>query len=73
MSAAAIAVIVARLIVVGTAPEQDEGTAAHIWQLLMVAQMPIIAWNVLKWLPRVFLWQMAAFMAAVAPVFLLGW
>jgi hypothetical protein len=73
MSAAAIGVIVLRIAIVGTAPDQDEGTAAHTWQLLMVAQLPIIAWNVLKWVPRVFLWQVAAFAAAAAPVFLLRW
>jgi hypothetical protein len=73
MSLAAIAVIVARIVIVGTEPEPDEGAAAHTWQLLMAGQMPLIAYNVLKWLPRVFLWQLAAAVAAAAPVFLLGW
>jgi hypothetical protein len=26
----------------GTAPQPDEGTAAHIWQILMVAQIPLV-------------------------------
>jgi hypothetical protein len=26
----------------GTAPQPDEGTAAPIWQILMVAQIPLV-------------------------------
>jgi hypothetical protein len=73
ISLAAIAVIGLRIAIVGTAPEPDEGAAAHTWQLLMAAQLPMIGWNVVKWVPRVFVWQMLAFLAAAAPVYLLGW
>jgi hypothetical protein len=34
------------------AQEVDEGTAAHIFQLLMVAQLPIIVFFAVKWLPQ---------------------
>ena len=32
--------------------ESDEGTAAHIFQILMVAQIPIVALFAMKWSPR---------------------
>ena len=32
--------------------EPDEGVAAHLFQLLMGGQLPIIAFFALKWLPR---------------------
>lgn len=31
------------------APDGDEGLAAHLWQLLMVGQLPLIAWFSLRW------------------------
>ena len=33
-------------------PETDEGTAAHLWQLLMAAQVPIVFWFAATRLPR---------------------
>jgi len=64
----------------GTAPQADEGTAAHIWQLLMAAQVPIILFFAIKWLPQsprqavpVLGLQVGAALAAMAPVFLLHW
>jgi len=35
----------------GVARPADEGAAAHLWQLLMAGQVPIIAVFALKWLP----------------------
>jgi hypothetical protein len=32
--------------------EVDEGTAAHVWQKLMVAQMPVLTFFAIKWLRR---------------------
>jgi hypothetical protein len=56
----------------------DEGTAAHIWQLLMVLQAPFIVAFVFRWLPRerksavyVLALQIGAALAAMAPVYLL--
>jgi hypothetical protein len=30
----------------------DENSTAHIWQILMTAQIPIVAFFAIKWLPR---------------------
>ena len=78
MSFAALATVLLHLARFGVAREPDEGTAAHIWQLLMAAQIPIIAFFAIKWLPRapkealaVLALQIGAVLAALAPVFLL--
>ena len=80
MSAAAIGTIVYHIALFGTAPQPDEGTAAHIWQLLMAGQVPIVAFYLAKWLPRtpetvlrVLALQVGAALAALAPVYWLGW
>ena len=80
MSLAALALVVAHIIQYGPAPQADEGTAAHLWQLLMAAQLPIVAFFAIKWLPRtprqalsVLALQAGAVLAALAPVYLLHW
>lgn len=80
ISAMALLVVLVRLVYVGTAREPDEGAAAHIWQLLMALQLPIVAYFAIRWLPRfrakglaILLAQIAAILVAAAPVFLLGW
>ena len=79
MSLGALTVVLVHVALVGTAREADEGTAAHIWQLLMAAQVPVVAFFALKWLPRaprqalpVFALQVAAALMAMAPVYVLG-
>jgi preprotein translocase subunit SecY len=79
MSLAALGVVAVRIAVSGTGREPDEGTAAHLWQLLMAGQIPVIAYFAISWLPRaprqalaVLALQAAAGLAAAAPVFLLG-
>lgn len=79
MSAAALAVVLIHIALYGAAREADEGTAAHLWQLLMAGQAPIMAYFALKWLPRnpaaalrVLALQVVAGLAALAPVYLLG-
>jgi hypothetical protein len=79
MSLAALATVAIHVARFGVAREPDEGAAAHIWQLLMAAQIPAIAYFAIKWLPRapregllVLAVQIAAVLAALAPVFLLG-
>jgi len=64
----------------GALAKVDEGAAAHIWQLLMAAQVPIVLFFAVKWVPRapgravaILALQMAAALAAMAPVFLLHW
>lgn len=78
MSFAALATVLIYVAMFGPAPQPDEGTAAHIWQLLMAGQIPIIAFFVVKWLPRtpkeallVLVLQGSAALMALAPVFLL--
>lgn len=78
MSFAAFVTVLIHVAMFGVARETDEGTAAHIWQLLMAAQIPIVAFFAIKWLPRapkealaVVALQIVAVLAALAPVFLL--
>jgi hypothetical protein len=52
MSLIAIVVIVVHIAISGTAPQSDEGTAAHLWQLLMAAQVPIVAFFLIRWAPH---------------------
>lgn len=80
MSALAITAIAVHLVRFGAAPQADEGAAAHLWQILMAAQIPIIAFFSIKWLPRepqqalrVLLLQIAGIIAALAPVYFLRW
>jgi hypothetical protein len=80
MSLGAIAVVLIVVALHGTAPQADEGAAAHIWQLLMAAQAPIILFFAIKWVPQspreavpILALQVVAALAAMAPVFLLHW
>ena len=80
MSGAALAIVLVHLALFGAARQADEGTEAHLWQLLMVGQIPIIAFFVLTRVTRdltsalgVLGVQAAAALAAIAPVFLLHW
>jgi len=78
MSFAALAVVLVHIAMFGVTREADEGTAAHIWQLLMAGQMPIMAFFVIKWLwqaPKVVLLtlavQIGVALLAIAPVYFL--
>jgi len=78
MSVAALGVVLGHIAIFGAVREADEGTAAHLWQLLMAGQMPVAAYFALKWLPRgpapalrVLALQAVAILAACAPVYLL--
>ena len=62
----------------GVVHETDEGAVAHLWQLLMAGQAPILAFFAIKWLPRaprqtlyVLALQAGAALASMAPVFFL--
>ena len=79
MSFAALVTVVVHVARFGVAPQADEGTAAHIWQVLMAAQILIVAFFAIKWLPRtprqallVLALQCGAALAALAPVLFLG-
>ena len=61
---------------VGPGPEADEGTEAHLFQLLMAIQAGIILWFAAKWLPQepkaagvVLAMQLAAVAAAFGAVY----
>jgi len=80
MSMLALCVVVIFVATHGTAPQADEGTAAHLWQLLIAGQIPIIlsfAIRNLHQAPRqalpVLALQAGTLLAAMAPVFLLHW
>jgi hypothetical protein len=36
----------------GGVREPDEGTAAHLWQLFMAAQVPLVPYFAYTWLPK---------------------
>lgn len=79
MSCAALATVLGHVVVFGAAREADEGAAAHVFQLLMIAELPIVALFAIKWLPRnprqalqVLALQVGAALAALAPVFFLN-
>ena len=76
MSLAALALVLGHAAIYGVVHEADEGAAAHIFQLLMGAQVPLVAYFALKWLPRVpgqtlgvFALQAGAALAAFAAVY----
>ena len=78
MSSAAFLLILSVLFTVGVTHQEDEGTAAHLFQLLIVLQLPVIAFFALKWLPKnprltvlVLLLQVGAAALAVASIALI--
>jgi hypothetical protein len=79
MSFAALAVVVGHVTFFGAAREADEGAAAHFFQLLVAAQIPVAAYFAVHWLPRaprqaawVLVLQGVAALAACAPIAALG-
>jgi len=80
MSVTALTVVCIHIALHGTVRQADEGAAAHLWQLLMAAQVPIIGWFAMRWLPQspkyglaILALQGAAVLGALAPVYLLRW
>jgi hypothetical protein len=78
MSVAALSIVLVTLIFFGIHRQADEGTSAHLWQLLMVGQLPMLAFFVFRWWPRapkqtvvVLAIQTTAFLLSLAPVFFL--
>ena len=79
MSILALAIVAVSLSLPGAARQPDEGTAARLWQLLMVGQLPFMAWFLARKArhdPRrgavVLAVQLGAVLAAAAPVYVLG-
>jgi hypothetical protein len=79
MSLTALAVVLGSVAMFGVVHEADEGATAHIWQLLMAGQLPVLLFFAIRWLPRaprqtlyVLALQAVAVLAAMAPVYFLG-
>lgn len=79
MSIVALGLVLVSIAVSSVAREVDEGAIAHLWQILMVGQLPLLAFFLIKWLPRapkaalsMLALQILAALAAMAPVYLLG-
>ncbi|MDR3388116.1 MAG: hypothetical protein P4L92_13790 [Rudaea sp.] len=79
MSVMALILVVGSIAVHGIARQADEGTVAHLWQLLIAGQLPVAAFFAIKWLPRtpgpalrILVMQLGAALAAIPPVFILG-
>ena len=80
LSLAALAIVISYASMFGTARQADEGTAAHLWQLLMAGQVPVVAFFAIKWLPIaprqalvVLALQVGAAVAAMFPVWWFQW
>jgi cytochrome bd-type quinol oxidase subunit 2 len=52
LSFAGLALIFGHVATYAGVRETDEGTAAHLWQLFMAAQLPVMAAFAITWLPR---------------------
>lgn len=79
MSLVALAMVLGDVAVYGRVHEADEGAVAHLWQLLMAAQVPVLAFFAIKWLRRspretmqILALQIGGVLANVAAVFMLG-
>jgi hypothetical protein len=80
MSVGALATIVWFVAAHGVVRQPDEGAQAHLWQLLVAGQFPLIAYFAIRWLPiagrpalAVLAMQAAAVaLLAIAPLWALG-
>ena len=52
ISLTALAMVLGYVGLYGVTRQPDEGAPAHIFQLLMVLQIPIVLFFAIKWLPR---------------------
>ena len=80
MSVTALSIVLGYAAMFGIARQADEGTAAHMWQLLMAGQIPFVAFFVFKRFPTepkraslVLALQIGAALAAMFPVWWFGW
>ena len=80
MSIVALVIVIGYAAMFGVARQVDEGIAAHLWQLLMAGQVPIVAFFAIKWVPRepkrallIIAAQVATALAAMFPVWWFHW
>ncbi|HLJ33843.1 MAG TPA: hypothetical protein VKU38_09350 [Ktedonobacteraceae bacterium] len=78
LSLLALTMVLGHVARFGAVHEADEGTAAHLWQILMAVQLPIMAFFAIKYVPQkpkqallVLALQLVAALTACAPVFIL--
>jgi len=76
MSLAALCLVLVHAAIFGVVHEADEGTAAHVFQILMAAQISVVAYFAFKYLPgqprqsfRILALQADAWIAAIAAVY----
>ena len=80
MSVGAFAMIVWFVAVHGVVHQPDEGAQAHLWQLLVAGQVPLVGYFAVTWLPRagrpalvvLALQTTTVMLLAVAPLWALG-
>jgi hypothetical protein len=78
MSLIALCLVLGHVAIYGIIHEADEGAVAHLFQILMAAQVPVIIYFAVRWLPkdrtqalRVLALQAGAAIAALASVYFL--
>jgi hypothetical protein len=78
MSVAATVLVLGDVAIFGVTRGGDEGAIAHLWQLLIAGQLPVVAYFAIRWLPRtprsalpVLALQAVAGLAALAPIYFL--
>ena len=78
MSFVAIVIVYGHAAMFGIDHETDEGTPAHIFQMLIVAQVPLVGYFAIRWLPdspkqaaQILALQAGAVLVAFAGVFFL--
>lgn len=78
MSLAAFLLVIGYVSLFGNVRQEDEGAAAHIFQLLLVGQLPFIGYFAFIWLPKkpkdafiILIIQAIAGIIALAPIFIL--
>ena len=76
MSLTALALVLVHAARYGIIHEADEGPTAHLFQMLMAAQVPLVLFLAFKWLPeapgqtlRVLALQISAALAAFSSVY----
>jgi len=52
LSLAALSMVLLHFSIYGIGQQADEGFLAHTFQLLMIVQLPFVAYFIIKWLPN---------------------
>lgn len=76
MSLAIFAMLLYHLLIIGEQREDDEGTAAHIFQLWLVAEVFIVGYFLARWVPQqpkegtvILVIQILTALLSIGPVF----